>query len=118
MRFLLIMHPTARMHNAREHRGRCHLPWGGVEGLGAASREKGSPRSSGKTLWAEDTAQGKVSCGKWHRGELIWIECGGDTQEMKLQGSESDSGETDCHTEQCGRYELCGDTCQEVSVSD
>lgn len=38
---------------------------------------------------------------------------------MKLQGSESDSGETDCHSEQCGRYaELCGDTCQEVSLSD
>lgn len=48
-----------------------------------------------------------------------WIECGGNTQEMKLQGSESDSGATDGRTEQCGRYpECCGDTCQEMSLSD
>lgn len=69
--------------------------------VSVASWEKGSPKRGGGGLWGRGSTWGKVS----ELAESRVCVCGGEQWwERKLAGSQLDSRERDCYTEESGLY--------------
>lgn len=78
MRFLLIESNSYTAQEAREHRGRCHLPCGQVRDVELHLKRRVRQEEVAETFWAGDTARGKARCLKWQRGAFSLEQVCGD----------------------------------------